>query len=50
MLKYPAGTNKIVFRNTVVLDENISFPYDRIISLFRMIVPNETLIFNFTII
>lgn len=50
MLKHPAGVQKIVFRNTIDIDENISFPYDRIISLFRILVPNETLIFNFTII
>lgn len=49
-LKHPLGERRTVMRNTIPYYENISFPYEKVMSVFKLLYPNKSLIFNFTII
>lgn len=48
--KHPANKRNLLARNTIPYNENVSFPFERIISVFKCLYPNKQLIFNFTII
>lgn len=50
LCKHPANTRRVILRNTITFNENVSFPFDTIIKSIRLIFPNKQLIFNFTII
>lgn len=50
LCKHPANTRRVILRNTIEYNENVSFPFESIIKSMRIIFPNKQLIFNFTIL
>lgn len=49
VVKHPAGSRKILLRNTVEYNDSLQFPFDRVVSLFKMLFPSKELVFNFYI-
>lgn len=50
IVKHPAGSRRLICRNTIEYNENVVFPYEQVMNVFRALYPNKDLVFNFTII
>lgn len=50
LCKHPAGSRKLVFRNTVSFNENVTYPFSNVITTFKQFNPDKDLCFTFTII
>lgn len=49
LCRHPANSRKTLVRNTIPFNENVTFPFEKIISVFKTLYSNKQLIFNFTI-
>ena len=50
LTRSPANGRKTIFKNVIPINDDVSFPYERVMHTFRTILPNKELVFNFTII
>lgn len=50
LCKHPANSRKLICRNTIEYNENVIFPYEKVMEVFRCLYPSKDLVFNFTII
>ena len=50
MCKHPAGKTVTLARSSLDFNENVTFPFESLISSFKLLYPDKHLIFNFTII
>ena len=50
VVKYPVGSRRVLCRNTLEYNENVTFPYEQVMNVFRMLYPTKELVFNFIFI